>query len=523
MRIRPLVLAENQDGKLQSGYQPMPSNLAYAEGFYATQVMPMVVVRPAPPSAVIGFYSPDYYGYVGRETQIRITAQGGRYPYNVVVDEAPSGATISNDPSDKQNYLVLKFTPTANGTSQISLRLYDATGAEMRRIRHTFTTSEDWCVFADPAGVNSPGNGSFASPFKSIHYARNNTVGGKALILKNGTYTDTELGVTLSSSSINSILAWESRQAIIDLASNVQTSPAILFYMNSSNMLAQGIVVRNPQNLVTSPRIFSGDSATNYVYQDDCLFEINGRLGTVNGDNVSAFFMGLTPRHSVAQTRCEISGLAYSSNGWSINDWYDISNGVSECNTILTQSTDYTGAVGIIWLKGTGCRNIDLKNNEFSAPMNGALISAMMSNIYELDDYTGNTDVSFNLVRAKDTGGIWVAQGSQNGRRLPVWTRRNTIVDGAIYIQTYSLTSTYEVTFSSDSDVVQKNISTTDPFKVFVRFDGGNRPIADRPSLTASVTNYECHVNSGAVDSDGNLIGAYIQYEGVRGHKILRS
>jgi len=511
-------------GLLDPLYVAMPSNLTYAEGFYASKVMPFELVRPAPVNAVIGFYSPDYYGYVGRQTEIRITAQGGRYPYNAVIDQAPSGATISNDPTDKQNYLVLRFTPTQNGTEAINVRLYDATGAEMKRIQYTFTTSTAWCVFADPvAGVDAPTSGSFSTPFKSIHYARNNTTGGKSLILKNGTYTDTQLGVTMSSASINSIIAWSRRQAIIDLTGNVQTTPSTLFYINSSNMLAQGIVVRNPQNMVANPRIFSGDSATNYIYMDDCAFEINGRLGTTNSDNVSAFFMGATPRNFVAQTRCSILGIAYSSNGWSINDWYDVSRGVSECNTILTQATDYTGAVGIIWLKGTGNRNIDLKNNEFAAPMNGAQISAMMSNVTELDDHTGNIDISFNLVRSKDAGGIWIAQGLQNGRRLPVWTRRNTVIDGAIYINTYSLESAYEVTFASDSDVVQKNISTTDPFKVFVRFSGGNLPIASRPNLNATILRYECHGNAGVVDIDGNLIGLYSQYTGTRGHKIMRS
>jgi hypothetical protein len=510
-------------GLLDPLYVAMPTNLAYAEGFYASKVMPFELVRPAPVNAVIGFYSPDYYGYVGRQTEIRITAQGGRYPYNAVIDQAPAGATISNDPSDKQNYLVLRFTPTQNGTETINVRLYDATGAEMKRIRYTFTTSTDWCVFADPvAGVDAPTSGSFAAPFKSIHYARNNTTGGKALILKNGTYTDTQLGVTLSSSSVNSILAWSRRQAIIDLSSNAQTTPNILFYINSSNVSTQGLVIRNPQNLVASPRIFSGDTATHYVYQDDCAFEINGRSGTSNSDNVSCFFLGATNRHHVAQTRCEFSGFVGLANGWSSFDFYGTENFTVECNTIRDQSTANSSGAGMLWPKGAGCKNGDIRNNIFPTVHSGALIDVYLGNAGGVDNVTGNIDISFNYIKASGNAGIWVARADQTGIRLPVWSRRNTIDNGCIMIFRRS----FAVNFSSDSDVIQTALSSSAPHKVLLRDsnDASNvyRPLTDMATLTASVTNYDCHANSGVIDSNGILSGAYAQHRGQRGHEIMR-
>jgi hypothetical protein len=510
-------------GLLSGSYVPMPSELRYSAGHYTEQVMPLEIIRPAPPTAVIGFYSPDYYGYVGRETQIRITVQGGRYPYNAVIDSAPSGATISNDASDKANYLVLKFTPTENGTEQIKVRLYDATGAEMRTIRQTFVTSTDWCVFAEPTGNDSTGDGSFANPYKTPQGARAVTTGGKALILKNGTYTDTTLGITLNSSTINSVLAWESRQAIIDMSANVQSTPSVLFYINSSHMLAQGIVVRNPQNQVASPRIFSGDSATNYVYQDDCKFEINGRSGTDNGDNVSCFFLGATGREFVAQTRCEFTGFVGIANGWSSFDFYGTDKFSVECNTVFDQASANSSGAGMLWVKGTGNRNGDIKNNSFPTVHAGSLIDVYMANVSAEDDFTGNIDVSFNYIKAVGNAGIWVARADQAGARLPVWCRRNTIVDGCILIFQRS----YGVTFSSDSDVIQTSLSSNDPWKVLLRNSGDApniyRPLSDMGSLTASVTNYECQANSGVVDSNGVLTGSYATYRGTRGHEIVRT
>jgi hypothetical protein len=506
----------------------MPTDLKYPVGYFAPTVMPLTVIRPAPPEAVVGFFSPDYYGYVGRETQIRITMQGGAYPYAFIIDSAPAGATISNDPTDKQNYSVLKFTPTENGTSTIQIRAYDQDGTQ-KTLRWTFTTSTDWCVFADPvAGVDSPSSGSFANPFKSIYYARTNTTGGKALILKNGTYTDTELGVTLNTSSINSVLAWQSRQAIVDLVGNVQTSPSILFYINSSHMLAQGIVFRNPPSSVDNPRLFSGDSATNYVYQDDCLFEINGRLGTVNTDNVSCFFLGATSRSYIAQTRCEFDGFAGAANGWSAFDWYAVRYGKFECNRIRNQVSSTTSA-GMIWLKGTFNRDIDVHNNEFETAMSGSLIDVFMANVGDGEGVTGNMDVAFNLIRCTGTGvsGIVIARASQWGTRLPVWTRRNTIINGVIYVMTFGTGYQYPVTLTSSSDVIQSTIASTDPYKVIVINNndaaGVYRPLSYRPNLTASVTDFECHANSGVVDSNGILIGAYASYRGRRGHEIRKT
>ena len=499
MRTHSLVLAENQDGKLQSGFIPMPSELAYAAGHYAEQVMPLEIVRPAPASAVIGFYSPDYYGYVGRETQIRITAQGGRYPYNVVIEEAPAGAVVSNDATDKDNYMVMRFTPTENGVQTIKYRVYDATGTDVKTITQTFTTSDDWCVFADPSGSDATGDGSFSNPYKTPQGALSATSGGKALILKNGNYTDTTLGISLSSATINSLLAWESRGAEIDMAANVQTTPGILFYINSSHTLIQGIKFSNPQNLVQSPRIFSGDGAVNYVYQDDCEFEING-----------------------AQTRCEFSGFVGLSNGWSAFDWYGTSYWAVECNTIRDQLSANNLGAGMLWPKGTGCKNGDIKNNEFSTEFSGSLIDIYMANVGDANDVSGNIDVSFNLIRASDNAGVWIARASQNGDRLPVWTRRNTLVGGCILIFRRS----FDVTVHSDSDVLQSTISSSDPWKVVLRdsndASGVYRPLSDMATLTASVVNYECQASSSVVDSSGILIGGYAAYRGTRGHEITR-
>lgn len=494
----------------------------YSTGRFASQVMPFTLVRPAPASAVVGIYSADHYGYVGRETQIQLVAQGGAFPYVAVVDDAPSGYQLSNDPTSP-DYLVLKFTPSANGTFPIVVRLYDANGANLININYTFTVSTDWCVFCDPTGVDSAGRGSFASPFKTIHYARNNTTGGKALILKNGTYTDTQMGISFGSGAINSLLAWERRQAIIDMSANVQTTPNILFYINNAHTLIQGIHFRNPMNQVNNPRWFSGSAVTDYVFQDDCRFEINGRSGTVNDDNVSCFFLGDTggtSRRFVAQTRCSFDGLVGLSNGWSTFDFYTTRYWVCMNNEYSNQISAGTSA-GVLWPKGRNVRDGDIKLNTFTSAYGGGVIDAYLGNDAFENNVTGNLDICFNLIRSNGQFGLWVGRTDSAGTRLPVWSRRNTYINAIIMIFNRS----FPVTFTSDSDVIQSTISSTDPWKVVIRDsnDPENvyRPLSFNPNLTATITNYDCHANSGVVDSNGILTGSYAAQRGLRGHEVI--
>ncbi|MBK8187609.1 MAG: hypothetical protein IPK77_10470 [Cellvibrio sp.] len=94
-----------------------------AAGYFAPAVMPLTLVRPAAAANVVGFYCADYYGYVGRQAEVRITLQGGAWPYIFEIVSAPAGAALSNDPSDKQNYGVLKFMH--NNLRPISINFAD--------------------------------------------------------------------------------------------------------------------------------------------------------------------------------------------------------------------------------------------------------------------------------------------------------------------------------------------------------------------------------------------------------------
>lgn len=507
-------------GLLDPLYVPIPDSLRYAVGHYASEKMPFTLVRPAPASAASGFFSADHYGYVGRETQIRICAQGGAFPHSVVIDQAPSGAAIDNDPMH-DDYLVLKFTPTSNGAQTINLRLYDAIG-KMIRIRYTFTTSENWCVFISPTGNDTTGDGTKANPWATRAKAFATATGGKCLILENGTYSETTMGLDFTSSKINSMVSWSQRGAIIDLAAVSSTGTGVMVTTNASHIHIQGIIFRNPPTSVANPRFFSGDNSSQYLHMDNCKFDIDGRSGTVNNDNVSCWMQGGdtgTDRRYVSQTRCEFTGFAGLANGWSSIDIYATSKCVISHNKFSDQRSSTTSA-GLVYIKGVRNNGVDFTCNEFQTPFAGGVVDFVLGNAGDADNVTGNFHAAFNIIRSIDPAGIWVGRADQAGIRLPVWSSRNTTIGGTIIIFDHG--TDYPLTFTSDGDVIQSTVATSDPWKVAVRRDGAYYPLSSRPNLTATVTNYECQQNSGVVDSNARLTGAYVVYEGVRGHYITR-
>jgi hypothetical protein len=508
------------DGTYEASPPPSGGSWQLASGYFAPAVMPLTLVRPAAAANVVGFYCADYYGYVGRQAEVRITLQGGAWPYIFEIVSAPTGATISNDPTDKENYGVLKFTPGANGSSSISINVTDQAGTSLN-IAWTFTTSTDWAVFISPTGNNTTGTGTKANPWQTIDHAFNVVTGGKALILEDGTYTVTNTGKSTGNAWINSILGW-GNGAIIDLVSNTSTTPGQLFYINSNNFIVQRITIRNPQNLVNNPRLFSSQSSTNDCHMDDVTIEVNGRSGTANDDNVSCWFFGGSNQQRISQTRCNFSGFVGLSNGWSAVDFYGTRYATIEANTFADQVTANNSGAGMLWVKGTANRDIDVRNNEFTDVFAGSLIEAYQGND-SANDVTGNVDISYNLIRGNGgSTGIWVGRSDNVGSRLPVWSRRNTLVNAAIII----FNRTYAYSFFSDRDVIQTSSSSSDPWKVLIKDandpENTYRPLSNMSSLTASVTNYECHGNSGIVDSNGNLQGAYLaNYNGRRGHKLV--
>jgi len=498
-------------GKLQSG-AAFPESLKFPAGYFEPSVMPMTVVRPATNSETIGFYSADHYGYVGRESQIRICIQGGAYPYAPVAELLPSGATLGTDPNSA-DYMLVKFTPASNATYSFRVRVFDQEGNSVVRA-WSMVVNTAWCVFVSPSGNDTTGTGTKALPWATVTKAITEVQGsgGKAVILEDGTYNDVQGGL-----NTNALLAWNQRGATIDCVTSSSLTSAV-FYINYKHTLIQGIIFKNPPITSANPRWFSTDTLCDSTYQDNCRFEINNRQGTDNGDNVSCFMLGQagSNRKYVAQTRCEFDGFRQAGgNGWSAIDTFGTSWFVVEDNVFTNQYSPNSSA-GVIWVKGAGSINGDVRRNSFDSTFAGLVIDIYIAAV--ADNASGNIDVSYNLLNG--TGGIGFLRSSQSYIRLPVWSRRNTTRQAGVYLYNWG----FAATVNSSADVIVTTYTTTDAWKVF-RSDPTappyQKPLTSTTNITYSVTNYECQQSSGVIDSNGLLTGTYrTNYLGRRGHEI---
>ncbi len=494
----------------------------YPNGNFIPAKMTMRVVRPCVNSEA-GLYNYDHNGFVGMESHVRLSVQGGSFPFRFEIIRGPQGATISND-VNANDYGVLKYTPTQNGLIDVLVLIVDQERT-VRLAAWTINVNADWIRFVSPAG-NNANNGSYASPWQTLTYATGQNTEGRALCLLDGTYTDLNGTASMGVAGLfNTMFAYNRRQATIDCTSWTSTNGTV-FPINGSNTIIQGINFDNPPITAANPRWFSVNGQGNNTHMHDCSFNVNGRIGTNNGDNISCLFfsdLGSTNfRKNITQTACDFYGLDTRFNGWSSIDTYTIRYACIEKNRFYDQAAGGTSS-GVIWIKAADNQFFSIRQNEFPTPHAGNCLELSMS-ARVADGRTGNFEVCYNYVVKTDEGALRVLRGSGNGvATAPVWSYRNTFI-GDITIFSRNEAST----FISENDVVISDRSRGEPWKVVVLDTSlGNpyQPLTHQPSITHSITGIDCHLptSANALDANGNLQGVYAtQFHGTHGREISK-
>lgn len=496
------------DSKLRSShptgtYGITSPNRQFPNGYFKSAVMPLKLVRPRPNPEIVGKISYDHNGYIGIESVICITLQGGAYPYFLENIQFPSGATVGATYADN-DYMVVKYTPTQNGIVRFKCDVVDMDGARVA-VSWSMDVNPNWLAFLSNSGNDTTGTGAEGAPWQTITKAFATLTGGKMLCFENGTYVAGG-SVSFLANGVNGMFARNSRGATID--GNTQ-SGARYFYMNASNAFIGGLRFINP-SVNGNPRWFSAENGPiNNVFMDNCYFDIGFRNpdGAI-GDNRSCFFLGNTgPKFNIAQTRNYFTGFTDTANGWSAMDIYSTNTMVFERNRFGTQSVGNVAA-GVIWVKGDNNTNITIRGNVWETVWSGIILDIYLA----IDDTvtprraTGNVEVCYNYVQG---GSMVVLRSSQSGQRQPVWSYRNVFIGGV----SVSRRDGSPLAFYSDADIIVSDTTTTEPWKIHgVNTTLGNpiTPLADNASLTFQITNYDLHrsVAQSPVDINGHLTGA---------------
>ena len=168
MRTHSLVLAENQDGKLQSGYQAANPAYILTAGRFSPAKYPMRVNYPRP-DAETSPYAYHRIWQTGEPIDIPIEAQWGARPYIYKILSAPSGWSIGEwlvldgfgNLAINDAYGTLSNSNPSAGLHSIVVGIWSADGSEF--LRATFSiTFGNYGFFAAPADTGT-GDGSSAA------------------------------------------------------------------------------------------------------------------------------------------------------------------------------------------------------------------------------------------------------------------------------------------------------------------------------------------------------------------------
>lgn len=526
--FRGLATHNPVNGKWYSASR-LPGNVnQFIAGNYVSAKYPLdsnSIVCPRP-DAETHQYAYVCNAHVGMKYEIHMGVFGGAFPHYFEVLDAPVGITLGLNIFEA-DYGILTWIPEAAGVVDFSIKVTDQDGGyEIRD--WTVGVNTEWVRFVSPTGNNAAA-GTFNAPWSTLGYAASNTTGGRAICLRGGTYNEAISGMSTGYSFFNSIFGFNGETATISGANYVENGSSAYFMCNSPDFTIFNLNLTNPPTVMPNPRWVDSFTVSHRMIMDKCNIDIGGRQGTVNGDNISCYFLGNGGgvRNHCSQTRCNFTNFKGLSNGWSSSDTYATEYFLCESNTFDVQNTPTTvGAV--LWVKGTGSRYQTIRRNRLLNPWSGYVLDVYLANVSETDNATGDIEICYNKLRGPTTQStdnivFSLGRSSQAGARAPIWSYRNSIEGNvAIWDRDFSFT------FSSENDVIITNATYTS--KPAHNILGRDSNTADnvwvnpntRSALTLSITGIECHgtTSDNIVNSSLELIGSNVSYLGTRGAQI---
>ena len=113
--------------------------------------------------------------------------QGGSWPFVYELLDAPAGASLGRNHGDA-NYGILRWTPSANGAFNFTVRVRDQDGGSVQ-FSWSGVVSSSWARFVDANnGSDASGNGSVSAPWRSLAHAYAQVQDGGGLCLRAGQY-----------------------------------------------------------------------------------------------------------------------------------------------------------------------------------------------------------------------------------------------------------------------------------------------------------------------------------------------
>lgn len=278
---------------------------------------PIEIISWAPAKAYPGIA----YGY-------RLGVIGGKAPYTYTLVSAPTGVTISAVTGE------LSWTAPNSTTSPVSIQLKatDALGMSAEQTINVAVTSVGF-YFVSTTGNDNTGNGSFASPWKTIAHALKQGAEGDTLYVRGGNYTggfdfvsdkitriigypgDTKPAIDLNHSNINPRVSrtWVEGLELFNFSGHgfhVDGSQSdLVFRRNHMHHLYDPTESENPSFIFFA----DNDYYDRIIIQDNIFHDLFDRGSGLHGDYTANYHGGASVMYNVR------NALVENNEAWAID------------------------------------------------------------------------------------------------------------------------------------------------------------------------------------------------------------
>lgn len=480
-----------------------------AAGHFVPHVQTIQMVAPR---TGIGAHHAYTQWYPGIPYELPLSVLGGSWTFQYELTSGPTGMAVGQHLGDTNFGLIYWASPVA-GTYSCSVTITDQEGN---------TTTASWTlvvgtanhIFIDPVGGHASsanggtGTGSISSPFLTFNDMYAGTTGGTASGTRfDTTYRNYTVWYRAGTTTVNGFadsnggvemgdkptihIAYPGEAVTLDFNTH-----NCCWEMGSSDVCIIGFNFPNiPGNSVASGLlsncIRTDSGGTDHLYYNNTL---QTPTTTANSGANPAWLMIDQNGSALTQYVAIVGNTVEGNNGFDVFLFYNTQYTVVE-NNALSNIADLAFYFKI------GNENASVRNNTMLTGNTGSLLS---TDAYNNPFASNSIEVSFNKVITSGNG--WLVGLTPNAPETNLWSIRNTWVVNSQQIQNVTASMTViddAVEYSNASANSHGWISSGGTFASFV------------------ASGEECVGHSiSAVDSSGNLMGAYLTYIGTRGAQI---
>jgi hypothetical protein len=416
---------------------------------------------------------------------IPIVVQGGAWPFEYAILDAPTGVTIGQHYGDS-GYGVLSWATPTVGSHSVTVRIRTQDYARQPTGRSDYDWGEKQVTFAlsvvdkddtskfvwlDSVAGDNGNTGSYTAPKATLAAIYDTTSwGGRQLHLKAGTY-DTDPAAQMTPNGTTNPAVWVGYGTCEINYTTRNIAPS------ASGCYFQGLTLTYGGYVASNIRNFTVPASRNRLTWFD-VGSVDMPGGTLASDNATMIFTAnvATRRQYISVINCSETNRTNPAGGdnvYPLYSFFAVSDTVTEGCTVTG-----TGAIVAYWKDGIQRgtqRNNDFNISGYSGGTGCQDTRGETGNVEQLFNKFRH-NVRLNLANAGDTGTHWFARNSELGTISilnrndtdtgPYYLTNNAVEGAALPTGTQVVSSGDEV--HAASGVFDANLDLTETYSAYL-------------------------------------------------------